>query len=179
MLDKMPGDVWQKFANLRLLYGYQWGHPGKKLIFMGSEFGQWQEWSEARSLDWHLIDSADAKHAGLKRFVTDLNNIYQHYPALYAEEFSWQGFEWLDFRDFQRSILAFARMDPASGDLLLVACNFTPVVRMATVWACLSRANMKKSSTVTPPSTVAAAWSMPARCRVKNGRGTTRATPLN
>ena len=129
MLDKMPGDVWQKFANLRLVYGYQWGHPGKKLIFMGSEFGQWQEWNEARSLDWHLLDSDEHKHAGLKRYVTDLNKIYQHYPALHGEEFSWKGFEWLDFRDYQRSLLAFARIDPASGDLLIVACNFTPIVR--------------------------------------------------
>ncbi|MCA9921842.1 MAG: 1,4-alpha-glucan branching protein GlgB, partial [Anaerolineales bacterium] len=94
MLDKMPGDVWQKFANLRLLYSYQWSHPGKKLLFMGGEFGQWQEWSEARSLDWHLLDG-DAKHAGLKRLVHDLNNLYRYEKPLHELDDSWEGFEWI------------------------------------------------------------------------------------
>ena len=127
MLDKMPGDLWQKFANLRLLYSYQWAHPGKKLLFMGSEFGQWREWSEARGLDWHLLD--DEKHRALQRFVADLNHFYQDQNSLYEECFSWQGFAWLDFLDSQRSILSFARVAPDSGEKLLVACNFTPVVR--------------------------------------------------
>jgi 1,4-alpha-glucan branching enzyme len=130
MLDKMPGDLWQRFANLRLLYGYQWAHPGKKLLFMGGEFGQWREWSEARSLDWHLLeDNSDNRHKGLQTFVRDLNHFYQRELALYEEDFSWQGFSWLDFRDSERSILSFARHAPASGEHILAICNFTPVVR--------------------------------------------------
>ncbi|GAB4274648.1 MAG: 1,4-alpha-glucan branching protein GlgB [Candidatus Promineifilaceae bacterium] len=128
MLDKMPGDVWQKFANLRLLYGYQWAHPGKKLLFMGGEFGQWQEWSEARSLDWYLLDQ-DEKHKGLQQFMRELNHLYQQESALFADDNSWDGFTWLDFRDHQRSLLAFARHNPQTGDMLIAACNFTPVVR--------------------------------------------------
>lgn len=128
MLDKMPGDVWQKFANLRLLYGYQWAHPGKKLLFMGGEFGQWQEWSEARSLDWYLLDQ-DEKHKGLQQFMRELNQLYQQESALFAEDNSWEGFTWLDFRDHQRSLLAFARHNPQTGDIVIAACNFTPVVR--------------------------------------------------
>ena len=127
MLDKMPGDLWQKFANLRLLYGYQWAHPGKKLQFMGGEFGQWQEWSEARSLDWYLLEHHE--HQGLQTFVKALNRLYRSEPALYEEDNSWQGFQWLDFRDAQRSILSFVRLAPSKSEAVLVACNFTPVVR--------------------------------------------------
>ncbi len=128
MLDKMPGDVWQKFANLRLLYGYQWAHPGKKLLFMGGEFGQWQEWSEERSLDWHLIEQ-DEKHRGLQLLMQALNRVYVTEAALHEQEGSWEGFQWIDFRDAQRSILAFARIAPSTGEQILVVCNFTPVVR--------------------------------------------------
>jgi len=128
MLDKMPGDVWQRFANLRLLYGYQWSHPGKKLLFMGSEFGQWSEWSEARSLDWHLLN-VDDKHKKLQDWVRDLNHFYAAQPALYEHDFSWEGFEWLDLHDWERSLLAYARTTPESDETLLIACNFTPVVR--------------------------------------------------
>jgi 1,4-alpha-glucan branching enzyme len=128
MLDKMPGDVWQRFANLRLLYGYQWSHPGKKLQFMGGEFGQWREWSEERSLDWHLLQQ-DEKHQKLKNWVRDLNHLYRSEAALHAEDFSWEGFEWLDLHDSQRSILSYIRKVPASGESILVVCNFTPVVR--------------------------------------------------
>ncbi|RMG94104.1 MAG: 1,4-alpha-glucan branching protein GlgB [Chloroflexi bacterium] len=127
MLDKMPGDLWQKFANLRLLYGYQYAHPGKKLLFMGGEIGQWREWSEARSLDWHLLE--DDRHLGLQKFVRDLNHFYQQEAALFAEDYSWEGFRWLDLHDAQRSILAFLRRAPASGEEIYVVCNFTPVVR--------------------------------------------------
>ncbi len=130
MLDKMPGDVWQKFANLRLLYGYQWAHPGKKLLFMGGEFGQWQEWSEARSLDWHLLEQ-DGKHRGLQLFMQALNRLYVIEPALHEQDSSWEGFQWIDFRDAQRSILAFARIAPSTGEQILIVCNFTPVVRQA------------------------------------------------
>jgi 1,4-alpha-glucan branching enzyme len=128
MLDKMPGDVWQKFANLRLLYGYQWAHPGKKLLFMGGEFGQWREWSEARSLDWHLLDE-DEKHPGLQSLMRDLNLFYQNNPAFYEEDNSWEGFSWLDFRDSQRSLLSFVRQTADKRDHVIVACNFTPVPR--------------------------------------------------
>ena len=128
MLDKMPGDLWQMFANLRLLYGYQWAHPGKKLQFMGGEFGQWHEWTEAQSLDWHLLDE-DPKHRGIQKLIVDLNQLYKNEPALYAHDFSWEGFTWLDFQDHQRSLLSFSRQDPESGEMMIVACNFTPVVR--------------------------------------------------
>lgn len=128
MLDKMPGDTWQKFANLRLLYGYQWAHPGKKLLFMGSEFGQWQEWSEDRSLDWNLLDQ-DEKHRGVQMIMRELNHLYRTEKALYEEETSWEGFSWIDFRDAQHSILAFIRHAPSSKESILVVCNFTPVVR--------------------------------------------------
>ncbi len=128
MLDKMPGDVWQRFANLRLLYAYQWTHPGKKLLFMGAEFGQWQEWSEARSLDWHLLDQ-DPKHRQLQQFVKRLNHLYAAEPALHQEDYSWDGFQWIDLRDSQRSILAYTRISPATGETILVVGNFTPVVR--------------------------------------------------
>jgi 1,4-alpha-glucan branching enzyme len=128
MLDKMPGDVWQKFANLRLLYGYQWSHPGKKLQFMGSEFGQWREWSEAQSLDWHLLDQ-EPKHKGVQALVRDLNHIYRTQPALHENEYSWEGFFWVDLHDGQNSVLAYGRRTETDGDTILVICNFTPVVR--------------------------------------------------
>ena len=128
MLDKMPGDLWQRFANARLLYAYQWSHPGKKLTFMGAEFGQWREWSEDRSLDWHLLEG-DVRHAGLQQLVRDLNQLYQAEPALHVDDYSWDGFSWLDLHDSQRSILAYARHDAARDETLLVVCNFTPIVR--------------------------------------------------
>lgn len=127
LLDKMPGDLWQKFANLRLLYSYQWAHPGKKLLFMGGDIGQWQEWSEARSLDWWLLDHKE--HQGLHSYVKALNHLYTSEPALYEEDNSWEGFQWLDFRDAQRSILSFVRFAPSKNEAILVACNFTPIVR--------------------------------------------------
>ncbi|MEW5987081.1 MAG: 1,4-alpha-glucan branching protein GlgB, partial [Chloroflexota bacterium] len=128
LLSKMPGDAWSQFANLRALFAYQIGHPGKKLVFMGGEFGQWHEWTEKYSLDWHLLDQ-DTKHQGLQAFVRDLNHLYVTEPALYEDDNSWQGFSWLDLHDADRSILAFARLAPQNGDLMLVVCNFTPVVR--------------------------------------------------
>ncbi|MEZ4590667.1 MAG: 1,4-alpha-glucan branching protein GlgB [Chloroflexota bacterium] len=127
LLDKMPGDLWQKFANLRLLYSYMWAHPGKKLLFMGGDIGQWQEWSEARSLDWYLLDHPE--HSGLHKFVKALNHLYRSEPALYEEDNSWEGFQWLDFRDAKRSILSFMRVAPGRNEAVLVGLNFTPVVR--------------------------------------------------
>ena len=128
MLDKMPGDVWQKFANLRLLYGYQWSHPGKKLLFMGGEFGQWREWSEARSLDWHLLGE-DPRHGQLQACLRRLNELYQHEAALHEEEYSWEGFQWIDLHDYERSILSYARLSPNTGESIQVILNFTPIVR--------------------------------------------------
>ncbi len=131
MLDKMPGDLWQRFANLRLLFGYQYGHPGKKLNFMGAEIGQWREWSEARSLDWELVETeaADGRHAKLQQYVAALNHLYKSEAALYENDDSWEGFTWIDFQNNLLSVLAFARHAPEKGETVLVVCNFTPVVR--------------------------------------------------
>ncbi len=128
MLDKMPGDLWQKFANLRLLYGYMFGHPGKKLIFMGGEFGQWTEWNENKSLDWHLLAYPD--HQKLMHFMTALSQIYRSEPALYEVDHNWEGFQWIDFSDADQSILSFIRRAKDTSDEIVVVCNFTPVPRM-------------------------------------------------
>jgi len=127
MLDKMPGDMWQKFANLRALYAYQYTHPGKKLLFMGSEFGQWTEWSEVRSLDWNLLDYP--LHTSLLKYMHDLNQLYKNYPALYEVDNSWEGFSWLVVNDYENSILVYLRKSKDSKQTLVVACNFTPVPR--------------------------------------------------
>ena len=107
LLDKMPGDLWQKFANLRLLYGYMYGHPGKKLLFMGDEIAQWREWTHDDSLDWHLLQWRD--HQGILQLVCDLNALYRSEPALHEVDFDWQGFEWLELHDWENSVLAFLR----------------------------------------------------------------------
>jgi 1,4-alpha-glucan branching enzyme len=127
MLRKMPGDEWRKFANLRLLYGFMFGHPGKKLLFMGDEFGQWSEWNHDASLEWYLLE--DPFHAGLKRWVRDLNTLYRGAAALHELDFDPAGFEWVDCKDFQRSIISFLRRGRNPDDHLLFVCNFTPVVR--------------------------------------------------
>lgn len=127
MLGKMPGDMWQQFANLRLFYTYMYGHPGKKLLFMGGEIGQWQEWNHSRSLDWHLL--AYEPHAKLQRFVSDLNRLYRTEPSLYQADFSSVGFEWIDLNDIQHSVIAFKRHDGGGGVPLIFVCNFTPVSR--------------------------------------------------
>ena len=126
MLAKMPGDEWQKFANLRLLYGYMFTHPGKKLLFMGDEFGQWAEWNHDTSLQWHLI--ANPMHSGLLRWVRDLNTLYRGEPALHALDFESRGFEWIDSNDAQRSVISFIRRGKLD-ELMLCVCNFTPVPR--------------------------------------------------
>ena len=128
MLDKMPGDVWRKFANLRALYAYMYGHPGKKLLFMGGEFGQWREWNEDVSLDWHLVETAE--HHRLQRFVSALNALYRREPALHEVDASWEGFEWIDFSDADHSVISFVRRAKDPGDQVIVACNFTPVPRL-------------------------------------------------
>ena len=127
MLDKMPGDMWQKFANLRLLYAYMWSHPGKKLLFMGGEIGQWTEWSEAKSLDWGLLDDGP-HHSGVQDLVRQLNYLYGKESALYEIDYSWDGFKWIDLHNSQNSVLAFSRHN-SEGDSILVVCNFTPIVR--------------------------------------------------
>ncbi len=127
MIRKMPGDEWQKFANLRLLYGYMFTHPGKKLLFMGSEFGQWSEWWHETSLDWHLLQFAP--HAGLMRWVRDLNTYYRGQPALFQVDSDPGGFEWVDCHDHERSVISFLRRGRDQGDIVLVVCNFTPVLR--------------------------------------------------
>ena len=127
LLRKMPGDEWQRFANLRLLFGYMFGHPGKKLLFMGGEFGQWSEWNHDGSLEWHLLQAP--MHAGLQRWVRDLNTAYRGQPALYQRDFEAGGFTWVDCSDFQRSVISFLRRGQNPDDQLLFVCNFTPVVR--------------------------------------------------
>jgi 1,4-alpha-glucan branching enzyme len=107
LLSKMPGDDWQKFANLRLLYTYMFGHPGKKLLFMGSEFGQWSEWTEAHSIDWHLLQWEN--HKGVQNLVKDLNQAYLNEPAFHEVDSNWEGFEWIDISDADNSILSFVR----------------------------------------------------------------------
>jgi 1,4-alpha-glucan branching enzyme len=127
LLTKMPGDEWQKFANLRLLFGYMIAQPGKKLLFMGGEIGQWSEWSHDRSLDWHLLDYP--LHSGLQRWVADVNALYCSEPVMHLDDFSWEGFEWLDVNDAEQSIVSLMRKSPHSDDLVIAACNFTPVPR--------------------------------------------------
>jgi 1,4-alpha-glucan branching enzyme len=127
LLHKMPGDLWQQFANLRLLYGYQYAHPGKKLLFMGQEFAQRHEWSETHSLDWHLLQYES--HKGVQRVVTDLNHLLAAEPALHQVDFEWQGFEWIDANDSDNSVYSFIRRGKNPDDLVVVVLNCTPVVR--------------------------------------------------
>ena len=107
MLSKMAGDRWQMFANLRALYAHMWAHPGKKLLFMGGEIGQWEEWSEETQLDWPLLDNPD--HAGLSRLMRDLNHLYQSTPALYEADHEPTGFSWIDCNDHQQSVISYIR----------------------------------------------------------------------
>jgi 1,4-alpha-glucan branching enzyme len=127
LLRKMPGDDWQKFANLRLLFGYMYGHPGKKLMFMGGEFGQWDEWYHERSLDWNLLEYQP--HREVQKWIKDLNNLYKAEPVLYELDFAKEGFDWADFRDWEESIISFLRRGKSTGDIILAVCNFTPVPR--------------------------------------------------
>ena len=127
LADQMPGDAWQKLANLRLLYGYMWCHPGKKLLFMGSEFAQWREWDFDRSLHWHLLGQPG--HAGVQRCVADLNALVIREKPLHQLDFDSRGFEWIDCHDWANSILAFIRRGTDPEDFLVVCCNFTPIPR--------------------------------------------------
>jgi 1,4-alpha-glucan branching enzyme len=124
---KMPGDEWQRYANLRLLFGYMYGHPGKKLLFMGDEFGQWKEWNHEESLEWHVLEYPS--HHGLQRWVKDLNHFYRAEPALYELDFNNQGFAWIDSADWEGSVISYTRRGKSTDDIILVVCNLTPVPR--------------------------------------------------
>jgi 1,4-alpha-glucan branching enzyme len=127
LLQRMPGDLWQKFANLRLLYAYQFAMTGKKLLFMGSELGQWKEWNHDAELDWAL--ESQPMHQGLRAFLADLNALYRREPALHVHDVDGQGFEWIDCHDSARSMLTLVRWGGEGDPPVAVALNFTPVVR--------------------------------------------------
>ena len=127
LVNKMPGDTWRQFANLRTLFGYMWAHPGKKLLFMGGEFGQRREWQHDESLEWHVLQYPE--HRGLQRWVQDLNRFYRSEPALYTFDFSPQGFEWIDFKDTEQSVISFQRKGKEHDDTVVVVCNCSPVPR--------------------------------------------------
>jgi 1,4-alpha-glucan branching enzyme len=123
----MPGDRWQRFANLRALYGYMWSHPGKQLLFMGDEFAQRREWTHEDSLEWHALD-ADRRHEGVQHWVADLNRVYRSEKALHGRDFSPDGFRWVNRGDWEASVLSYLRQAPDAPPVLVV-CNFTPVPR--------------------------------------------------
>ncbi len=127
LIGKMPGDEWQRFANLRLLLGYMYAHPGKKLLFMGGEFGQWKEWNHDESLEWNVLRFP--VHQGMQKWVKDLNHLYRAEPSLYKMDFSIDGFEWVDSHDWEQSIISFMRRDKKDGNIILIVCNFTSVPR--------------------------------------------------
>jgi 1,4-alpha-glucan branching enzyme len=127
LISKMPGDDWQKFANLRALLAYMYGHPGKKLLFMGCEFAQWEEWNHDTSLDWNLL--AFEPHRGMQRLVRDLNTLYRAEGAMHQQDADWRGFEWIDCNDSQSNSVTFIRKGTTASDILLFACNFSPVPR--------------------------------------------------
>ncbi|MBM9604854.1 1,4-alpha-glucan branching protein GlgB [Desulfopila inferna] len=127
LLGKMPGDEWQKFANLRLLFGYMYSQPAKKLLFMGAEIGQWNEWNHSNSLDWHLLENSF--HKGLQRWLEDLNQFYRKSPAMHEKDFSHEGFEWIDCNDVHQSTLSLVRHGHYAENDIIIVCNFTPVPR--------------------------------------------------
>jgi 1,4-alpha-glucan branching enzyme len=127
LLGKMPGDEWRQFASLRLLFGYMWSHPGKKLLFMGGEFGQKREWQHDESLEWHVLQYP--LHEGLRRWVRDLNHLYRATPALFQRDFTADGFQWIDCNNADESVIVYLRRGQRAEDVALIACNFTPVPR--------------------------------------------------
>jgi 1,4-alpha-glucan branching enzyme len=127
LLGKMPGDDWQKFANLKLLFAYMFAQPGKKLLFMGGEFGQRAEWNHDASLEWHLLQYTP--HLKVQECLADLNKLYRAEPALHELEGRWEGFEWIDHRDSDSSVLVMLRKGSADREQMMVACNFTPLPR--------------------------------------------------
>lgn len=126
LLDKMPGDYWQKFANLRLFYGYMMAHPGKKLLFMGGELGQFIEWRFYEQLDWHLLDYP--MHTAIHTCVKELNSFYKEHSSLWEVDHSYKGFQWIDHQNYDQSIISFMRIGTKKDDFIIVICNFTPVV---------------------------------------------------
>ncbi|MFN4199518.1 MAG: 1,4-alpha-glucan branching protein GlgB, partial [Flavobacterium sp.] len=127
ILGRMPGDEWQRFANLRLLYSYMFTHPGGNLLFMGAEFGQYREWNFEGSLDWHLLQYG--YHSGVKKCITDLNALYKSNPALYEKQFTAEGFSWINYSDHQNAVLSYLRIGENEKESLVIVCNFTPVIR--------------------------------------------------
>ena len=127
MINKMPGEIDAKFANLRTAYGFMYGHPGKKLLFMGQEFAQYREWSEARSLDWHLLE--EESNSQMQLYVKELNALYQKYDAMYVNDCDPMGFEWMSCENADMSVVSFVRRGTSSKNQLLFLCNFTPVAR--------------------------------------------------
>jgi len=127
LLNKMPGDEWQKFATLRALYGYMWAHPGKKLLFMGGEFGQWREWNETESLDWHLLETAN--HKGVQTLIRDLNKFYANHAELWESDSDATGFSWIEVDNAAENVIAFRRIAPSTGREIICVGNFSPLVR--------------------------------------------------
>jgi 1,4-alpha-glucan branching enzyme len=127
LIGKMSGDEWQSNANMRLLFGYMFGHTGKKLLFMGGEFAQWKEWNHDESLEWHALQYPS--HKGIQSWVKDLNHFYRSEPAMHELDFNYNGFEWIDFHDWEQSTISFMRKGKTSDDVILVVCNFTPMPR--------------------------------------------------
>jgi 1,4-alpha-glucan branching enzyme len=128
LLGKMPGDDWQKFANLRLLLGYMYSQPGKKLLFMGAELGQWHEWDHDGSPDWHFLEYE--RHADINKWLKALNQLYRNEPALYELDCEPAGFEWIDTSDALKSVISFVRRSKSTEDMLLAICNFTPTTHL-------------------------------------------------
>jgi 1,4-alpha-glucan branching enzyme len=124
MLGKMPGDEWQKFANVRALFTYMFTHPGKKTLFMSMEFGQWGEWNVWADLEWHLLQYEP--HQQLKQFFTELNALYRSEPALYSKDFQEEGFQWIDCSDTRHSVVSFLRRGSDPDEFVVAVCNFTP-----------------------------------------------------
>ena len=164
LIGKMPGDIWQKFANLRAYFGFMWGHPGKKLLFMGCEFGQWSEWSHQRSLDWHLLEQPE--HKGLQTLIRDLNATYRDLPALHELDCDGAGFEWIDASDNEQSVLSFMRKgrEPGGARPSSSATSRRWCAR-AIAWACRGAASTASVSTPTRRSMAAATSATAAASR--------------
>jgi 1,4-alpha-glucan branching enzyme len=172
LLGKMPGDRWRKFANLRTYLAFMFTHPGKKLLFMGCEFGQEAEWNHNASLDWHLL--ADPLHAGTQRLVRDLNAMYRQVTALHQRDCAPSGFEWIDCTDWEKSIICFLRKGRAADDIAVVVCNFTPEVRygyrVGVPWGGLYRERLNTDADIYGGSNIGNAGAIMASTTTCHGR---------